>query len=87
MPKYTRTAVFSMRISPEDRDAIAKMASELGITPRALVIRKVLGRMPVQLENRVARVEARIARLERRTYGVALSNEDVDRMIEQEESL
>ncbi len=81
MPKPgTKQAMFSIRISEADRDAIAALAIELGVTQSTLVTRKVLGRMTDALEVRLLRAEARVARLERKTYGIALSDDEIDRM-------
>ncbi len=81
-----KTAMLSVRITPADRDAIAALALELGITQSDLVSRKVLGKMSDALEVRIARAEARVARLERKSYGIALSDEEIDRMTTTEET-
>ena len=45
----------NIRVSKEDRDAIAALAEELGLTQSALIRRKVLGKLPDALERRVVR--------------------------------
>ena len=81
-----KTAVLSVRITPADRDAIAALALKLGVTQSELVSRKVLGKMSDALEVRIARTEARVARLERKSYGIVLSDEEIDRMTTTEET-
>ena len=60
-----KSAVLSVRISPADRDAIATLAVELGISQSETIVRKVLGRTDDAIEARFAETEARLERLER----------------------
>jgi uncharacterized protein (DUF1778 family) len=77
-PEKRKDAVLSVRISPQDRDAIARLATAAGISQGDLIVRKVLGVTEDVLERRIARLEARAQRLERRSYGVALSDLEFD---------
>ena len=61
----TKTAVLSVRVAPADRDAIAALAVELGISQSELIVRRVLGRTNDAIEARFAETEARLERLER----------------------
>lgn len=79
-----KTAVFSIRVTPSDRDAIAALATRLGVTQSDLVTRKVLGKVADALEVRMTRTERRIARLERKLYGITLSDAEIDQMLSSE---
>lgn len=78
--RLQKTAVLSVRMTLEDRDAIIALARRLGVSQGDLVTRKVLGKVSDVLEVRIARIERRIARLERKSYGIALSDAEIDQM-------
>jgi hypothetical protein len=73
-----KSAVFSVRVTPRDLAAIRALADEAGLSQSEFVVRRLLGRDGSPLERRVVRLEARLARLERRSYGVELSDEEAD---------
>jgi uncharacterized protein (DUF1778 family) len=82
-PERRRDDVLSVRIRREDRDAIARLAIAAGISQGELIVRKVLGYTEDVLERRISRLEARARRLERKSYGVALSNAEFDELMKE----
>jgi hypothetical protein len=54
----TKSVVFSVRLAPSDRDAIARRAREQGISQSELVVRSILGRVDDRLEARIERLES-----------------------------
>ena len=52
-----KTVTFAVRMDPEDRDAIRRLAAESGLSQSELVTRRVLGRGSDALEARIARLE------------------------------
>jgi hypothetical protein len=77
-----KTVMLSMRVSPENRDAIAQNAYEAGLSQSDYISRLVLGELAPEgrgaYERRLSVVEKRIARLERKAYGIELSDDEID---------
>jgi hypothetical protein len=52
-----KSVVFSVRMAPDDRAEIIRLASEAGISQSELIVRRVLGRGADRLETRVRELE------------------------------